>query len=375
MLKRLALAALAAGGLCGPAAADDAPPRVDPASYRVETIASGLDRPWSVAPLPDGRMLVTEAGGRLLAVTPGASPVPIETGPLPGAYLTAKTGLMDVAIDPDHAANGLIYLTYAYGDRDANNTRLVRAQLAGDRLDDMRVLFSATPKAGDSHFGGRLAFPRDGSMLLTLGDAFDRREDAQNPSNHLGKVVRLDRDGRAFPGNPFSAKPGAAAEIFTLGHRNVQGIAIDPEDGSALIAEHGPRGGDEVNRLIAGANYGWPVATGGLDYTFARVTPFRSLPGYEPPLVEWTPSIAPAGFAIHGGGALFPEWRGDLLAAALKEKTIRRVRIREGKAVGQETLLGELGERMRDVRVAPDGAILVLTDGEGARLLRVTPAR
>lgn len=345
---------------------------VDPKSYRVETMADGLVKPWSMSMLPDGRLLVTEIAGRLKVIGPDGATRSIAIGALPDAYLTEKTGLMDVAVDPRFADNALIYLTYAYGSKAANNTRLVRARLVEDRLADMRVLFSATAKAGDSHYGGRMAFLADETLLLTLGDAFDRREDAQNKSNHLGKTVRLTRDGIAPPDNPFAKQAGAAPEIYSLGHRNVQGVAIDA-DGSALIAEHGPRGGDEINRLTPGGNFGWPVVTGGLDYTFARVSPFRDLPGYERPLLEWTPSIAPAGFAIHRGQA-FSDWNGDLLVAALKERSVRRVIRQGGRIVGQQTLLSELGERFRDVRVAPDGSILALTDGPGAKLLRVSPA-
>ncbi|QZN99944.1 PQQ-dependent sugar dehydrogenase [Chenggangzhangella methanolivorans] len=186
---------------------------------------------------------MTELGGRLMALETDGSRTAIRIGSLPDVYFTKKTGLMDVAADPEFSSNGLIYLTFAYGRREANNTRLVRARLDGDALRDMRVLFSATPKAGNSHYGGRIAFLPDGTLLLTLGDGFDRREDAQDLSNHLGKLVRLDREGRAPADNPFVARAGAAPEVFSLGHRNVQGVVVDPADGSILISEHGPRGG------------------------------------------------------------------------------------------------------------------------------------
>lgn len=349
-------------------------PRVDPSTYRVETLADGLVSPWSVASLPDGRRLLTEIGGRLIALRTDGTRIEIKTGDLPGIYLTKKTGLMDVAGDPEFASNGLIYLSFAYGTHDANNTRLIRARLDGDTLHDMRVLFSATPKVGNSHYGGRIAFLADGTLILTLGDGFDKREDAQNLSNHLGKLVRLDREGRAPVDNPFGSRAGAAPELFSLGHRNVQGVVVDPADGSILISEHGPRGGDEINRVSPGENYGWPIVTGGLDYTFARVSPFRDLPGYERPILEWTPSIAPAGLALYDGD-LFPGWRGDLLVPGLKEKAVRRVRREGGRIVGQELLLAELDERIRDVKVAPDGSILVLTDARAASLLRITPTR
>jgi glucose/arabinose dehydrogenase len=264
--------------------------------------------------------------------------------------------------------------TYAYGTREANNTRLASARLAGDELVDLKVLFSATPKAGTSHYGGRIAFLRDGTLALSLGDGFDRREDAQNPANHLGKIVRIGRDGSIPPDNPFVGREGHAAEILSLGHRNVQGIAVDPVDASLLVSEHGPRGGDEINVVRPGRNYGWPLVTDGLDYTSARVTPFKELPGFEAPLLIWTPSIAPSGLAAYRG-TLFPGWQGDLLVPALVERGIRRIRREGGRVTAQETLLTELKTRIRDVRVMADGAIEALTDETDGKLLRIIPAQ
>ncbi len=348
------------------------PPRVDPALYRIAGEVTGLERPWSLAFLPDGRRLVTEAVGRLrLVATDGTlDPRPVEG--LPPIHVAGQGGLMDVAVDPDFAENSRIFLTFLHGEADANNVRLVSARLGDGRLEDVRVLFTATPKAGHSNHGSRIAFLPDGTLILTLGDGFDRREDAQDPANTLGKIVRLERDGTIPADNPLRDAPGAAPEVFTLGHRNVQGVAVDPADGSILVTEHGPRGGDEVNRLVAGRNYGWPVVSGGIDYSFARVTPYASLPGFEEPILEWTPSIAPAGLAIYGGD-LFPQWRGALLVPALVERAVRVVRREGGRIVGEELLLAELGERMRDVRAAPDGSIQILTDGPQGRLLRLLP--
>ena len=279
---------------------------------------------------------------------------------------------MDVALDPEFAGNGWLYLTMGYGEPGANGTRLVRARLAGEKVEDVRVLFSSTPKPRAGNNGGRIAFLADKTLVLTLGDGNWRREEAQNPANHLGTLVRLDREGRAPADNPFGRQRGAAPEVYSLGHRNVQGIAVDPATGELLATEHGARGGDEINRIVAGANYGWPLITGGIDYPFARVTPFRRLAAYSEPLLEWTPSIAPSGLAVYDG-ALFPAWRGDLLVPALKERSIRRV-IRDGRRiVGQQTLLADMNQRMRDVKVGPDGAIYVLTDGVDAQLLRLSP--
>jgi len=367
-------AAMALTGLFqpGPGRAEAPAGRVDPALYRVVTEVTGLERPWSIATLPDGRRLITELPGRLRIVEADGTLRPRPVSGLPPILAAGQTGLMEVAADPDFAANGTLFLTFAHGTAEANNTRLVSARLVGDALEDVRVLFTATPKSGNAHYGGRIAFLPDGTLALTLGDGFDRREDAQNPANTLGKIVRLNRDGTVPGDNPFADRPGAAREVFSLGHRNVQGIAVDPADGGLLVTEHGPRGGDEVNRILPGRNYGWPVVTGGLDYTFARVTPFTALPGYEPPLLQWTPSIAPSGLSIYDGAA-FPAWRGHLLIPALVEKGIRLVRREGDRIVGQQILLAELGERIRDVRPAPDGSIQVLTDGPNGRLLRLTP--
>ena len=348
------------------------PRPVDPGAYRVITEVEGLERPWSLAFLPDGRRLVTEAVGRLRIVTVDGTLDPRPVEGLPPIHSAGQGGLMDVAVDPDFASNSRIFLTFLHGNPEANNVRLVSARLVEHRLEDLAILFTATPKAGHSNHGSRIAFLPDGTLALSLGDGFDRREEAQNPANSLGKIVRLNRDGSIPADNPLVGQKGAAPEIFTLGHRNVQGIAVDPMDGSLLIAEHGPRGGDELNRLVAGGNYGWPLASGGLDYSFARVTPFPSLPGFEAPLLEWTPSIAPAGLSVYEG-ALFPQWRGALLVPALAEQAVRLVRREGGRIVGQELLLSERGERMRDAKPAPDGSIQVLTDGPEGRLLRLVP--
>ncbi|WP_370662085.1 PQQ-dependent sugar dehydrogenase [Massilia oculi] len=345
---------------------------VDPTTYRIETVAQGLDRPWSLAFLPDGRLLVTEMAGRLVAIGEDGAKKPIATGGLPPVFQRGGTiGLMDVAIDPAFERNDLLYLTMGHGEEGANGTRLVRARLENDRLEDVRVLFSSTPKPRAGNNGGRIAFLPDQTLVLTVGDGNWRREEAQNVGNHLGTVVRLDRDGKAPPDNPFVKRPDAAPEIYSLGHRNPQGIAVDPVTGELLLTEQGARGGDEINRIVAGKNYGWPLVTAGIDYPFGRVTPFSRLAGFEAPLLEWTPSIAPAGLAVYRGDQ-FPEWRGDLLVPALRGRAVHRVVRDGGRIVGQQTLLAELNQRMRDVKVGPDGAIYVLTDGVDASLLRLT---
>lgn len=349
-----------------PAHADD---------YRIETLTEGLEHPWSLAFLPDGRMLVTERVGRLRLIEADGRLVEDPIAGLPEAFIAAQAGLMEVALDPDYPDNRWLYLSYAHGDAEANNTRLIRARLVGDELRDIDVLFTAQPlKAGAAHYGGRIAFLADKTLVLTLGDGFDWREQAQNPGNHLGKIVRLNRDGSVPPDNPLLALQGAAPEVYSLGHRNVQGIVFDAEHDRLYSHEHGPRGGDELNLIQAGQNYGWPLATFGVDYTGARVSPYTELPGLVAPLLHWTPSVAPSSLALYRG-ALFPDWQGDLFAATLAERSVRRIRVRDGMLAGEEVLFEELGERIRDVRSGPDGALYLLTDNADGRLLRVVPAK
>ncbi|WP_407294467.1 PQQ-dependent sugar dehydrogenase [Stutzerimonas zhaodongensis] len=342
--------------------------------YRIEILTENLQYPWALAFLPDGRMLVTERVGRLRMIEADGElrEEPIEGVPM--GYQNAQAGLMHVALDPDFRTTPWVYLTLAYGTDSANNTRLIRGRLVEDRLEQVETLFDARPaKAGGSHYGGRIAFLSDKTLVLTLGDGFDYREEAQNLDNHLGTLVRLTRNGKAPEDNPFHGRTGMANEIYSYGHRNVQGIAYDRKNGRLLINEHGPKGGDEINLIEAGANYGWPLATFGLDYTGAQVSPFQSQPDTVAPLLHWTPSIAPSALAIYDGD-LFPDWQGDLFNAALAAKEVRRVRLIDGKVAEQETLFAELDERIRDVQAGPDGAIYLLTDGPEGRLLKVTPA-
>ncbi|CAN7417419.1 PQQ-dependent sugar dehydrogenase [Pseudomonas sp. LjRoot71] len=341
--------------------------------YRIETVTEGLEHPWSMAFLPDGRMLVTERVGRLRIIEPDGSLNPQPVGGVPEGLVAAQAGLMDVLLDPDFASNQQLYLSYAYGTSQANNTRLSKARLVDGQLQDVQVLFSAQPaKSGAAHYGGRMAWLPDNSLVLTLGDGFDWREQAQDPSNHLGKIVRLNRDGSIPKDNPLVGQAGAAAEIYSLGHRNVQGIVYDAESQRLYSHEHGPRGGDELNLIQPGNNYGWPLITYGIDYTGAQISPYTELPGLQQPLLHWTPSVAPSSLTQYRG-ALFPEWQGDLFASTLAERSVRRIRLQDGKPAEQEVLFAELGERIRDVRSGPDGALYLLTDSAEGRLLRVLP--
>ena len=342
--------------------------------YRIETVTAGLEHPWSLAFLPDGRMLVTERVGRLRIIARDGSLDPEPVAGVPEAFVAAQAGLMEVLPDPDFASNQWLYLSYAYGTEQANNTRLARGRLVDGRLQDVEVLFSALPaKAGAAHYGGRMAFLPDQTLVLTLGDGFDWREQAQNPANHLGKIVRLNRDGSVPADNPLVGQAGAAAEIYSLGHRNVQGIYYDARLQRLYSHEHGPRGGDELNLIEPGYNYGWPLITYGVDYTGAQISPYTELPGLQQPLLHWTPSVAPSSLTQYRG-ALFPEWQGDLFASTLAERSVRRIRMLHGKLAGEEILFEELEERIRDVRSGPDGALYLLTDNAQGRVLRVVPA-
>ena len=357
-------------------------PDADASRYTVQTLITGLDRPWSVASLPDGRRLITLMGGHVVVVpAQGDSATPFSGNALPVAIdlkglafeQGTTSGLLDVVLDPAFAQNGLVYLSMVYGEHGNTGVGILRARLVGERLQDVRMFFRTPLSASSGNFGGRMAFLRDGTLALTVGDGLDWRERAQDRASYLGKVLRLDPQGRAPQDNPFHGQAGVVPEMLSLGHRNPQGIALDPASGELLISEHGARGGDEINLIVAGENYGWPVVTGGIDYSFARVTPFNRLAPYRDPELTWTPSIAPAGLAVYDGD-LFPQWQGDLFVPALKERSLRRVVREQGKIVGQALMLKDLNERIRDVKVAHDGSLYVLTDGHDARLLRIAPA-
>lgn len=346
------------------------------ADYRVETVASGLNHPWSIAFLPGGRMLVTERPGRLRVIEPGPDgrpqlrPEPVAG--VPPVMAKGQAGLFDVVADPAFGTNGRVLLSFAHGTPQANHLRVVSARFDGKQLLDVKPIFTSQPAKTDTqHFGGRMAWLADGSVLLGMGDGNLDRTDAQRLHTHLGKLLRIRPDGGVPEDNPHVARPGARPEIYSHGHRNPQGLVV--VNGVPYAHEHGSRGGDELNRIEPGANYGWPLTTGGIDYTYARITPFRSLPGIQPPLLEWTPSIAPAGLTWYDG-ALFPAWRGSLLVAALKERSVRRVPLVGGAPGPQDILFQELGERIRDVRAGPEGAIYLLTDSPTGRVLRVVPA-
>jgi aldose sugar dehydrogenase len=341
-------------------------------AFNIETIADGLEHPWAIAFLPDGRMLVSERAGRLRVIADGQL-LPDAVADVPDSFVRSQGGLMDIALDPNHAVNGWIYMSLAYGDRRANGTRVVRGRLADMRWTDNQVLFTAEPTRNRPvHYGARMAFMADGTLLVSIGDGFDDRELAQKLDSHTGTIVRIHSDGNAPIDNPFINHPGALPEIYSYGHRNPQGLVVDDRTGLIWSHEHGPRGGDELNLIRPGENYGWPIATHGIDYSGARITPYTSRPGMVDPKIDWTPSIAPAGMSQYRGD-LFADWDGDLLVASLVEQTIRRIRL-DGDQVLSNDIVGlNIGQRLRDVRVGPDGALYILTDQSDGQVLRVTP--
>jgi len=337
---------------------------------KVSVMAGGLNHPWSLAFLPDGGVLVTERAGGVKLLRNGQ--IRAVKG-APKVLATGQGGMFDIALHPGFASNGLVYLSYAGGSFGANGTHVARARLVGDELRELVVIWKAAPmKRGGVHFGGRLAFLPDGTLAVTTGDGFDLREQAQKLDSPLGKVMRITDSGGIPADNPFAQQPGANRAVWSYGHRNPQGLAWDPVREQLFSHEHGPRGGDEVNIIVRGGNFGWPVATMGRDYSGATISPFKTYPGMLDALLGWTPSIAPSGLAVYRG-PMFPEWEGDLLVGALVDKEVRRVDLdAAGKVLGQQSLFKELKARIRDVRVAPDGAVWLTTDSDQGQVLRVS---
>ena len=338
--------------------------------FQVVPVATGLEHPWAVAFLPGGDMLVTERPGRLLRVGADGGVRPV--GGLPPVTAVGQGGLMDLTLDPGFADNRRLYFSYTEQVEGGWRTAVARAELSGDRLTVVRRIFAMNRASSDGrHFGSRLAFLPDGDLVVTVGDR-GQRERAQDPSDHAGSVLRMRPDGSPSPRTAALAIPGAAPEVFTFGHRNPQGLAVHPATGAVWIHEHGPRGGDEVNVLRGGANYGWPVVTHGREYAGGSIGIGTEAPGMEPPLLNWTPSIAPSGMAFYTGTE-FPHWRGDLFVGALVGRHLRRVVLRGGAIAAQEVLLEDRRRRIRDVRQGPDGRLWLLTDEPSGALYRIEP--
>lgn len=342
-------------------------------TWRLEPFATGLAHPWSLAFLPDGSMLVSEVGGTLRRITAqGEVGPPIKETPTP--HHAHQAGYFDVLPDRDFVRNRRIYLSFSEGTANANATRVIRAVLDTDRLSDSRTIFTVTPtKDTGAHFGGRLLQLPDNSLLLTTGDGFDYREQAQDPHSQLGKVVRFLPDGSVPADNPWADGKAGDPYVWSLGHRNPQGLARDARTGIIYLHEHGPRGGDEFNVIAPGDNHGWPAITYGLDYTGAYVSPFTKAAGMQQPLHVWTPSIAPSGLALYDGPH-FPEWQGDAFVGALVDRVVHRLDLEDGVVIDHEVLFDSIGERIRDLRMGPDGYLYIVPDAAEATIWRVVPA-
>jgi glucose/arabinose dehydrogenase len=368
----LAMAAVQAASAQAPQSPTPAP--ID-GVVRAEAVARGLDHPWGLAFLPDGRMLVTERPGRLrLVERDGRLSDPL--GGVPEVAARGQGGLLDVAIDPRFAENRWIYLAYAEpGSGGTAGTAVARGRLGAGRLEDVRVIYQQQPKVnGGNHFGSRLVFARDGTLFITQGDRYGYRDRAQDLAAGLGKIVRINPDGSVPRDNPFVGRAGARPEIWSYGHRNVQSAALDPQTGRLWTVEHGARGGDELNHPEAGKNYGWPVITYGVDYSGAKIGEGTAKPGMEQPVYYWDPVIAPSGMVFYTGDAV-PGWKGSILIGSLRPGLLVRLTMADGRVAREERYLADLKERIRDVRQGPDGFVYLLTDRRDGRILRVTPAR
>jgi glucose/arabinose dehydrogenase len=342
-------------------------------ALRADTVVRGLSHPWGLVFLPDGRMLVTERPGRLRIVErDGRLSEPLAG--VPRVFAQDQGGLLDVALDPRFADNRLVYLSYAEpGDGGTNGTAVARGTLSDRGLDDLRVIYRQAPKVASSkHFGSRLVFARDGTLFVTQGDRFGEADQAQDLSSLIGKIVRINADGSVPRDNPFVGRAGARPEIWSLGHRNIQGAALHPQTGQLWTAEHGARGGDELNHPEAGKNYGWPVVSYGVHYSFRKIGEGTHKAGMEQPLYYWDPVIAPSGLTFYTGDR-FSGWKGSVLIGSLRPGGLVRLTLDGDKVTREERYLGDLGERIRDVRQGPDGLLYVLTDANDGRILRVSP--
>ena len=340
-------------------------------SFRVVKVVERLDHPWSVAFLPDGRMLVTERPGRLSLIGKAGERTAVQG--VPPVFAEGQGGLLDVALHPAFEKNATVYLSYAGAGPGGASTELMRARLNGDRLEDAKVIFRQEPKTrGGLHFGGRIVFDRQGFLFLTLGER-GQMQRAQLPDNHHGSVIRLNDDGSVPKDNPFAGRGGWKPEKLDLGHRNQQGAALHPQTGVLWTHEHGPQGGDEINIIRPGTNYGWPVITYGANYgTGTKIGEGTEKEGMAQPIKYWVPSIAPSGMAFYTGER-FPKWKGNLFVGALRDRMLVRLTLDGDKVVKEERLLQGVLGRIRDVRMGPDAFIYLLTDESNGVLARLEP--
>ena len=341
------------------------------AGYNLETVVDGLDSPWGLAILPDGDMLITELTGDLRHIRNGKLVAQAVAG-VPQSLYGGQGGLMDIVIHPNYDENRYVYLSLSVGTDDANALRVIRGRFTGTALEDISTIFESAPSKNTLvHYGARMAFLPDNTLLINVGDGFDLREQAQNLSNHFGSLVRVTDDGKVPQDNPFIGVAGAQPEIYSFGHRNQQSIAVERGSGKIYQTEHGPRGGDELNLIEAGKNYGWPVATYGIDYSGARISPYTSYEGTKQPLLDWTPSIGPSGMTIYDG-TQFPDWQGDIFVSSLIYSKIIHIDMVDGAPQRQSDMFSEIGDRLRDIRTGADGALYILSEGDNGKLWRVS---
>lgn len=344
-------------------------------ALNVEVLADGLAFPWSIAFLPNGDILFSERDGRLRVIRDGEL-VDEPVAGVPEVLVFNQGGLFDILLHPDFAENGVLYISYAQGTEKANATRIARAVFDGSSLTDLEVIYDAKPlKDTGHHYGARMVWGGDGKLYASIGEGSKYKEKAQDMTSSFGSIIRLNEDG-SIPGDNPTFGDGERPELFTKGHRNPQGLAYDAERGILWENEHGPRGGDEINIIERGNNYGWPLATYGIDYNGAKISPFTEYDGTTQPMKYWTPSIGVSGLAVYRGD-LFEGWDGDLLVGGLSGSALHHVMMDGDKPAGEERYLLDRGERVRDVRVGPDGAIYVATeiyqDNTGGKILRLTP--
>jgi glucose/arabinose dehydrogenase len=359
----------------GPAQRSPTPEAVE-GKVRAETVAKGLEHPWALAFLPNGRILVTERPGRLRIVEPdGRLSKPLAG--VPKVHAKGQGGLLDVAIDPKFAENRLVYLSYAEpgGEDGTAGTAVARGRLGDSGLENVQVIYRQHPKVeGGGHYGSRLVFRPDGTLFVTQGDRQNYRQRAQNLSEGIGKIVRINPDGSIPKDNPFVGRSGVRPEIWSYGHRNAQAAALHPETGQLWTVEHGARGGDELNHPEAGKNYGWPIITYGIDYSGATIGEGTAKEGMEQPVYYWDPVIAPSGMTFYTGDAI-PGWKGSVLIGSMDPGRLVRLTLENGKVAREERYLADLDERIRDVQQGPDGLVYVVTDEDNGRVLRLRPEK
>jgi aldose sugar dehydrogenase len=355
----------------GPAQASPQPKSID-GKVAAETVAKGLEHPWALAFLPDGRILVTERPGRLRIVSKdGKLSQPLRG--VPEVQAQGQGGLLDVALDPKFEENRLVYLSYAEPGEGGAGTAVARGKLGEGALEGVTVIYRQQPKVdGNGHFGSRLVFSKDGTLFITQGDRQGYREQAQDLDSGIGKLVRINPDGSIPKDNPFVGKSGTRPEIYSVGHRSMQAAALHPETGQLWTVEHGARGGDELNHPEAGKNYGWPVITYGRDYSGASIGEGTAKDGLEQPVYYWDPVIAPSG-AVWYTGDKYPGWKGSLFVGSMQPGALVRLTVENGKVTSEERYLGSLGNRIRDVQQGPDGLLYVVTDEDEGRVLRIVP--